>query len=379
MIKCFWRNIMLKKTLKIIAITMASIVGLIVLTLSGYIIYLSATYYRIEDNYNLEINNNNENNVSINTEYKISTYNIGFGAYTQDFTFFMDTGTMKDGTKVTGSQSRAKSKESVIECTNGAIQTISQTNSDFIFFQEVDTSSHRSYFVNQYELLTNSFSEYANVFASNFHSGYLFYPITNPHGSVQSGIVTYSKYGIKNSVRKSFPIDEGFFSKFFDLDRCFTVSRIGVNNSNKELVLINLHMSAYDEGGKIRAKQLELLSSFISEEYNKGNYIIAGGDWNHDIAKSLNTFQTEQEVPEWVNVINDDDIPNHFSFATSKEIPTYRSSEIPYTKGINYTVVIDGFIISDNIEMVICENVDTGFKYSDHNPASLTFKLKDVI
>ena len=29
--------------------------------------------------------------------------------------------------------------------------------------------------------------------------------------------------------------------------------------------------------------------------------------------------------------------------------------------------------------MVICENVDTGFKYSDHNPASLTFKLKDVI
>ena len=358
---------------------MASIVGLIVLTLSGYIIYLSATYYRIEDNISLEINNNLENKISFNTDYKISTYNLGFGAYTQDFTFFMDTGVMKDGTKITGNQSRAKSKESVIECTNGAIQTISQTNSDFIFFQEVDTSSHRSYFVNQYKMLSEAFANYTNVFASNFHSGYLFYPLTKPHGSVQSGIVTYSKYGITDSVRKSFPIDEGFFSKFFDLDRCFSVSRVGINNSNKELVLINLHMSAYDEGGKIRAKQLELLCSFISEEYNKGNYVIAGGDWNHDIANSLNTFETQQEIPEWVNVINEEDIPENFSFATSKDVPTCRSAEIPYTKGVNYTVVIDGFIISDNIEAVQSQNIDTNFEYSDHNPATLTFKLKEVI
>ena len=46
-------------------------------------------------------------------------------------------------------------------------------------------------------------------------------------------------------------------------------------------MLINLHMSAYDEGGTIRAKQLEMLNAVLSEERAAGNYVIAGGDFNH--------------------------------------------------------------------------------------------------
>ena len=367
---------MVKKTFKIIAIVLACIIGLIVLTLGGYVIYLSATYYRIEDNLNLEISNNNENSISLNTEYKISTYNIGFGAYNHNFTFFMDSGKMKDGTAKTGTESRAESKEAVLESTNGVISTINALNADFMFFQEVDTSSHRSYFVNQYDMLKENFSSYANIFTSNFHSGYLFYPLTKPHGTVNSGIVTFSKYNVSSSVRKSFPVDTSFINKFFDLDRCFIISRLEIEGSDKELVLINLHMSAYDEGGVIRAQQLALLNEVIKEEYNKGNYVIAGGDWNHDIADSLNTFPTEQEVPEWVNVITKEDIPEHFSFATTKLVPTCRAAEIPYEKDVNYTVVIDGFLVSDNIEIVSSENIDTDFEYSDHNPAVITFKLK---
>ena len=366
---------MVKKTFKIIAIVLACLIGLIVLTLGGYVIYLSATYYRIEDNINLEINNNNNNLVKLDTEYSISTYNIGFGAYNQDFTFFMDTGTMKDGRVITGKESRAKSKDTVLESTNGVISTMQGLNTDFMFFQEVDTSSHRSYFVNQFEMITNSFNDYTNIFASNFHSGYLFYPITKPHGRVNSGISIYSKYKVDSAVRKSFPVDNSFINKFFDLDRCFIVSRLKIENSDKELVLINLHMSAYDEGGVIRAKQLALLNEVVTEEYNKGNYVIAGGDWNHDIADSLNTFPTEQEVPEWVNVISKEDIPEHFSFATTKLVPTCRSAEIPYEKGVNYTVVIDGFLVSDNIEIISSENIDTNFEFSDHNPAKIAFKL----
>ena len=365
----------LKKFFKIIAIILAILTGLIILTLSGYVIYLSATYYRIEDNLSLTIDFNKTKLLELNKNYKITTYNIGFGAYSQDFSFFMDSGTMKDGTKVSGTGSRAKDKNTVLTNTNGAIETIKSTDADFMFFQEVDTSSHRSYFVNQYNMLTQSFTEYSSSYASNFHSGYLFYPITNPHGSVQSGLATFSKYKIENAVRKSFPIDEGFFSKFFDLDRCFVVNRLKIENTEKELVLINLHMSAYDEGGLIRAKQLELLNNYVETEYEKGNYVIAGGDWNHDIANSLNTFPTEQEIPDWVNVITEDDIPKNFTFATTNKVPTCRSTDMAYEKGVNYTVVIDGFLISNNIEIVTSTNIDTDFAYSDHNPATLTFKL----
>ena len=367
-------NPTLKKTLKIICLTLLSLVGLILLILVGYVIYLSATYYRIDDNQTLDVTNNQTAQISLNEDYSITTYNIGFGAYTQDFDFFMDTGEMLDGTKTSGSGSRAKDKQTVLDNTNGALQTILQQETDFAFFQEVDTKADRSFFVNQYEMLQDAFTNYSSVFASNFHSGFLFYPLTNPHGAVNAGIATFSKYEISESVRRSFPIDNGFFTKFFDLDRCFQVNRLNIQGSDKQLVLINLHMSAYDEGGKIRALQLEMLKNVLSEEYAKGNYVIAGGDWNHDIANSLNTFETQQKVPEWVAQINEEDLPEGFSFATSTNAPTCRSTDMPYEIGVNYSVVIDGFIVSDNVTASVV-NIDTDFMYSDHNPVKMTFSL----
>jgi len=46
-------------------------------------------------------------------------------------------------------------------------------------------------------------------------------------------------------------------------------------------VLVNLHLEAYDSGeGKIA--QTKLLVEFLEQEYAKGNYVIAGGDFNQD-------------------------------------------------------------------------------------------------
>ena len=60
----------LKKFFKIIAIILAILTGLIILTLSGYIIYLSATYYRIEDNLSLTIDFNKTKLLELNKNYK---------------------------------------------------------------------------------------------------------------------------------------------------------------------------------------------------------------------------------------------------------------------------------------------------------------------
>ena len=37
---------------------------------------------------------------------------------------------------------------------------------------------------------------------------------------------------------------------------------------------------------------------------------------------------------------------------------------------------IDGFIVSDNIEVMSCKTENLHFAYSDHNPVRLEFKLK---
>lgn len=369
----------MNKTVKKVLLSLVIILLVFVLLIGGYVGYVMIQYYRYDDIVNIDVDRNSNNEVvSLHREYTISTYNIGFGAYNQDYSFFMDEGYMKDGTYVSGKYATARSKDIVLENTNGAIKTIKDLNADFMFFQEVDKKATRSYDVNQYEMIMDEFDSYSASYASNFHSAYLLYPFNDPIGKTEAGIVTITNYKIQSATRYKLPIDESFPTKFFDLDRCFMITRFKVEG-DKELVLINVHLSAYDEGGVYRKKQLELLNSVLKEEREKGNYVIAGGDFNHDVANSLNTFKTNQEIPEWVYVLNEEDLTPGYSFATSTNIPTCRSTDKPYEKDDNYTVVLDGFIVSDNIMINDVTNIKQGddmFLYSDHNPVQMKFVLK---
>ena len=353
-------------------------VGAIVVIFSIYIVYLEIQYYRIPDKAVLAVDNCSSDTVALGKTYTAATYNIGFGAYDHDFSFFMDSGVMKDGTKVTGSHSVAKSKDVVLSNTNGAISALKELDPDLILLQEVDTNSTRSYNVDQSGLFKSAFPAMDSTFASNFHSAFLCYPITEPHGIVNAGLLTMSNCKIASAERRSYYIDESFPNKFFDLDRCFSLNRLPVSNG-RELVVVNSHMSAYDAGGTSRAKQLALLKAVLTEEYAKGNYVIVGGDFNHALFGTESAFPSDQMVPEWVAVLSKSDIPDGFSIVKPKnayEVATCRSTDMPYKKGVNYTVVIDGFIVSDNIAAA-SENIDLDFDYSDHNPVLLTFTLKE--
>ena len=231
--------------------------------------------------------------------------------------------------------------------------------------------------MNQVNALKDTFADYENVFANNFHSVYLLYPFSDPHGAVQAGLLNFSRYKIAEAERRSYPVDNSFITKFTDLDRCFAVLRIPVENG-KELVLINSHMSAYDEGGKIRAQQLELLNAVMEEEYQAGNYVIVGGDFNHALGEAVaEGFASEQKFPEWVSILTQAEIAEGIQIQQAEnelEVPTCRGADIPYTKGVTYTTVVDGFLVSDNIKAT-AENIDTDFRYSDHNPVRLQFEL----
>ncbi len=81
-------NKVVKRILKIDAIDIA----LIAVVLLGSIIYLYASYHRIEDNKKLKVESRIEQSkasekLSTGKEYSALTYNIGFGAYTPDFSF----------------------------------------------------------------------------------------------------------------------------------------------------------------------------------------------------------------------------------------------------------------------------------------------------
>lgn len=367
----------MKRAGKIFAVFLTGIILMCVIFMIGYIIYMQAHYYRIEDRTSLAVENNGTGIMETGKSYQAVTYNIGFGAYGPDYSFFMDTGEMADGTKTSGKYGKAISAASVETNVSGAAQVLEMLDADFILLQEVDVDADRSYHMNQVEWMRDIFSEEASVYAENFHTAYLLYPIPDFHGAVRAGLLNFSKYSVTSAERRSYPVDDSFITKFTDLDRCFSVMRVPVQGE-KELVLINSHMSAYDEGGAIRARQLELLNSVMSEEYAEGNYVIVGGDFNHAFGEaSAEGFASAQKFPEWVSVLTQEELAEGMQMVLAEnglEVPTCRGADIPYEKGVNYVTVVDGFLVSDNVR-ASAENIDTDFAYSDHNPVRLQFEL----
>lgn len=343
---------------------------LIILVVGGYVAYVFLTYSRIEDNQPLAVNGKAEQVAAIGEEYTVVSFNVGFGAYTSDFTFFMDG----------GKQSRAVSKESVLKCTDGCSDIALSFDPDFVLFQEVDTDSTRSHHVDQSARFQDSFAKegaFDSVFASNYHSAYLMYPVLEPHGASNSGLLTLSRYNITSALRRSLPIATGF-KKILDLDRCYSISRIPTQDG-KELVLINVHLSAYGTDAEQGNAQLQMLFEDMDKEYKAGNYVICGGDFNHDFTcNSKETFNpgTDKDY-SWCQKFPDEIIPNGFSKCVNYAegmVASTRNTNIPYCED-SFTAILDGFIISDNVRCTYIQNVDKGFEFTDHNPVVMKFIL----
>lgn len=385
-----------RKIIRIVLFSILGVIGCCVLVVGTYVIYVVAQYYRIEDNQVLEVKSNTtKEKVELNEELTITSFNIGFGAYSDEYSFFMDKGYLEDGTVVKGKYGKAISYDDALNNTNGCIEYAKNLDSDFYLFQEVDRDSDRCYHINQEDKIYENFSSMDSTYAINFHSAYLFYPFNDPHGKSTAGIVTLSSYKINEAVRKRYTISDGF-AKYFDLDRCFSINRLSVENG-KELIIINSHMSAYDEGGVIRNKQLHELHDFMTSETEKGNYVICGGDFNHDLLTNNpneiyeNKYTIEnfpfkdmikQKRPDRINYMYDENkesvIDSSFTIYAGDNEPSCRGCEIPWERGYNFVTAVDGFITSSNIEVsnVVTTKVgENGFEFSDHQPVTLTFKL----
>lgn len=356
----------MRKGLKITLITAASLLAVLVLTIVGYVIYVFAAYYRLEDNLALEWEEKSDKVVDVNGNFNVLTYNIGFGAYSPDFTFFMDG----------GKESVAKSKEAVITNVSGAMNLTKNYSPDFLLVQEVDLDATRSYHVNEFDIFKQGYTDYENVFAQNYDSPYLFYPFNAPHGKSLAGMTTMSKYSVVSSIRRSLPISTGF-SKLFDLDRCYSITEYKVSNG-KNLFVFNVHLSAYGGSPEIRSGQINMLFSDMKAKYDNGDYVICGGDFNHDMTDETQNLGNENATGdfEWAQKFPFEEIDKSFSFARNyvdKNIPTARNCDIEYIKGKTQVFILDGFFVSNNVVVNSVQNVDSGFLYSDHNPVVMNF------
>jgi len=357
------------KTLKRILKSLLIIIALLVLSFIGLIVYAVATDYKPEDK---ELIAQVENPSVLKDSLSISllTWNIGYAGLDKDMDFFKD-----GGTKVITPEDKCLDNISLI-----GDFLLKNDTVDYILLQEVDRNSKRSYRVDQYEKMAGILSGHHSFFAKNYDVFFVPVPPAKPMGKVLSGIAIFSKFAPESSTRYSLPGDFGFPTQLFYLNRCFMVNRYSIENG-KELVLINTHNEAFDEGGNIRKAQMERLKEFILNEYNSGNYVIVGGDWNQYPPDFKPDFAGNKEFTGQIGNFNlvgiePDYMPGEWKWIYDPSTPTFRTLVAAYDPATTPTSVCDIFLISPNIESVSVKCHHLGFTNSDHNPVITQVKLK---
>lgn len=227
------------------------------------------------------------NEVKLGRTYKMLSWNIGYGGLDKSRDFFMDggEGVMPDD------------KIEIEENMTGIIEKIKSEKADFNILQEVDRGSKRTFKLDERALLDKKLMD-NSAYADNYKACYVPYPLPKTIGQIRAGQQTSSEYTLTNNKRISLPVPFSWPVRMFNLKRCLLVSETPIDGSSRKLVIVNLHLEAYDDGqGKIA--QTKSLMDFVDKEYKKGNYVIAGGDWNQSFAAQIDHMPYPKEKSLW--------------------------------------------------------------------------------
>jgi endonuclease/exonuclease/phosphatase family metal-dependent hydrolase len=278
------------------------------------------------------------------------TWNIGYAGLGKESDFFYDGGT-------TVRMSRDISMKNL----EGIIRTLSSLDTvDIILLQEVDTLAKRSWWTNQFEAITVALGRYSAAFTLNYNVDFVPVPYLEPMGRVMGGLASFMRFTDSGAFRYQFPSSFGWPERIYFLDRCFLEQRIPLAEG-RELVIINTHNSAFDDGS-LKAAEMSYLRTHLIREFERGNSVIVGSDWNQGVPGS--GFQEVQDpfIEGW-------------KWAYDTTYPTNRELKAAFEKNTTATFNIDFFLISPDLIVEHIEVLNLDFEHSDHQPVFMRVAL----
>ena len=326
----------------------------------GVIAFGTLTEYNFEDK--ISLHDFQETPVTYSDSiFEFITWNVGFFGLGEESDFFYD-----------GGNDVFQTKQTVKKNMNGVLSFINDNSAiDFFLLQEVDSFSWRSQNQDFFAEVSHLDDGYQSHFGLNYASTFVPIPITNPMGPTYGGLFSMSKYDVTDAFRYDLRTESMWPKRLFFLKRCFLTQRIKLED--KDLLVINIHNSAYDKSGAKKNKEMIQLLAFVQSEYEKGNAVVIGGDWN----QSPPNYNPNDVPEEFLNAkFIDGDIPVGWKWAADVKTPTNRKLDSPYSKEFSHTSVIDHFLVSPNVNIDSVSVVNMDFEYSDHQPVYLKVTLK---
>ena len=354
------------RKLRILLKALLILLGVVILTVAIVLGWLTATEYKPADVETLTVTAGaRHDQAQIGKLYKLVTLNVGYAGLGRDEDFFMDG----------GKNVQPKNQAEVTDNLSGLLSALSLQAADVCFVQETDVNSKRSYYTDESDYFGRGLAM-GSAFAYNYRCAFVPFPWP-PIGQVESGITTLNNLEVTEATRESLPVPFSWPLRVANLKRCLLVERLPIADSEKTLVLVNLHMEAYSsEDG--RKAQMAMLFKLMKMELQNGNYVIAGGDFNQAFPGSLEKYPLPDH-PYWVpGSLIEDELPEGFHFAYDMSVPTCRALDKPYGGNRDGLVayVIDGFIVSSNVKVNSVETIDLNFRNTDHQPVAMEFTLQ---
>lgn len=341
------------------------IIAAVVLALAGGaagVAYLTFNEYAPEDTEEIGVYGTSSKHIVQGDTVRVMTYCAGYGAKDNAHDNY------EDGGKTVVTENEDIIKENI----KGIADMCVKEDPDVILFQEIDIDSRRSFALDEASLLCAELPERLNSFAYDFVCDFVPAPLTNPTGRVNSGLLTLTNTAAETAQRKSLASTGKFPEKAWSRKPCLLVQRTKVEESTKELVVINLNFEAYGDPD-VRLSEFKSLCEFMQLEYAKGNYVIAGGCFNAalpSVPKGKYAYDESEEGAYVPSEFTTELLTGGWKYCTDDSEPTMRLMNEAYDSKSETArfYCVDGFITSPNTIAVTTRTVDSDFRYSSHNP-----------
>ncbi len=339
----------MKKILQYLVIVLASALG-------TFLAVILLNYFNRSVSLKADVVKTSE---TLSPTVSVMSWNIGYAGLGEESDFVMD-----------GGENLLPPSKEVVEKNLAGIKTVLLNHKmDVYLIQEISKPDMLNYGVNVWAGVKTTLSAYSSWFSYDFHT-----VLVPKKWSLKHGLAMFTCDAPDSVEIVRLPNEPTRLGKV--VERQYHIQVASFPDSSGKWAFFNIHLSAFDEDGKTRIKQLDMLGEIAQDYYAQGYHVVIGGDWNMQLTPTDFPNTTNMKDLFWLKKLPKDKLPKDWTLVFDKNVPTVRTNYQPFVKGENYTTIIDGFLISPNVEVVAVKTLNTEFKYTDHQPVIAKFMVK---